>query len=92
MAKKIGKDAMNLRNEVSHKIKDDTRQDLLEVLAEVEIKYAGRVEEMLDIFKKPDTLRLDDWDALKGLATAGDFFSQMRLAFKEIDEVKQVTE
>lgn len=91
-AKRIGKDAMNLRNEVSPKIKETTRTDLLTALAEAETKYAGQVVEMLDVFQKPDNLRLDDWSTLKELASAGDFFCQIKLAFKEIPEVEQVTE
>jgi len=47
---------------------------------------------MLDVFQKPDNLRLDDWSTLKELASAGDFFCQIKLAFKEIPEVQQVTE
>jgi hypothetical protein len=89
--KKIGKDAMNLRNEVSPKIKAATRTDLLAVLREVEKKKAGEVVELLDLFTNPENLRLDDWDQLKELATAGDFFCQLRLAFTEIAEVGQVT-
>ena len=90
MAKSIGDNAKLLRAEVSPRIKESTRADLLSNLQEAEKKYAAQAVEVLELFSKPSRPGLEDWDQLLIVANAGNLLCQMRLAFTEIPEVKQV--